>query len=274
MFNSISKRLAQNEKHFKSLEINSAEMATNLLVDNSFSDLTFDQITVSGDKIQSISDNAFGQTAETVTSFWCYSCYITDTDVWSPINKMYQLTSLTIGFNNIEIPMNALNSSNKLKFISVFGSNVTIKSGAFENLDSLIGLNISFTSVQKFEKESFSFEKQSNQKLNMTFTDIVVGGDSFESGTFNGIQRPIQIEFTFQSEIDYLPETSFKSLLDNKPNKIQFSHNSYIDCENCGNQWLIKDDKQQQIDNPVCKGNISKNLFDSDIKDKLKKKCG
>ena len=266
--------MAQDDKYFKSLEINSAEMATNLLIDNSFSDLTFDQISVSGDKIESIGNNAFGKTAGTIKSFWCYSCYIKDINAWNSISKMSQLTSLIIGFNKIEIPTNAFNSSNKLNFISVFGVDVTINTGALQNLASLVGFNISLASVKKFDKESFKFEKPSNQKLNLTFTHINVSGNLFESGTFDGIQRSIQVEFTSQSEINYLPETSFKSLLDNKQNKIEFTNNSYIDCENCGNQWLIKDDKQQQIDNPVCKGNISKKLFDSDIEEKLKLKCG
>ena len=138
----------------------------------------------------------------------------------------------------------------------------------------IILINIPFAVAKKFQNKSSKFNKPLNQTLFITFISTFVAGDSFQDGTFDGLQRPVKIAFAFDSKTDYIPEKIFKSVLDNKQNKITFFQDSYINCQNCGNLWLIRDNKQQQIESPFCIGNIHKHLFDSDVKENLKLKCG
>lgn len=103
-----------------------------------------------------------------------------------------------------------------------------------------------------------------------------VNGDSFENGAFNGIQRQVNIEF--RETIQFIPESSFKSILDeNQQNYIEMFNErliqAYIDCEQCKNHWLIRDNKTDQIKNAFCIHNHKKTLFNDDVKSKLKTKC-
>ena len=82
----------------------------------------------------------------------------------------------------------------------------------------------------------------------------------------------------WKSDINYLAEGAFKSILDNKNSSIILSTpatelHSSIDCEDCRNLWLIKENKQSQIRNANCKGGYNRTLFHEDIKSKLIKKC-
>ena len=99
-----------------------------------------------------------------------------------------------------------------------------------------------------------------------------LSGESFQSGTFDGSQRPLHILFR-NSNISYFDEAVFKSFLDNKQNKIDFFENtSLIDCESCKNYWLIKQEKENQVKVPFCK-HKTKKLYDQVIKTKLTQKC-
>ena len=89
--------------------------------------------------------------------------------------------------------------------------------------------------------------KKSDKRLIINFFGENFTSDLFENGTFNGIQRE-RIDILFEiprSKIDYLPEHSFKSILDlNKNNTIQIHDVLYqttIDCSDCRNYWLIRD---------------------------------
>ena len=100
--------------------------------------------------------------------------------------------------------------------------------------------------------------------------------DVFEDGTFDGNQRPVQVFFEI-TKLNYLPEGSFKSILDqNKQNRIYIYDEKYkttIDCEDCRNYWLIRDGKKDQLTHPVCSFDLSKFLFDDDVVIKMKAKC-
>ena len=97
-------------------------------------------------------------------------------------------------------------------------------------------------------------------------------GNSFEEGSFDGNKGTLKIRFLY-SDIDYIPENSFKSLLNNTKNSIALYDDSTIDCNNCANYWLIKEKKEKQITNAHCKDNVNKTLFDTENQTKLSKKC-
>ena len=97
-------------------------------------------------------------------------------------------------------------------------------------------------------------------------------GDSFAPGSFDGNQRQLKIKFE-RTNITYIPKSSFKSVLNDKLNDIEFYLGSTIDCDDCRNQWLIIDQKENQVKNALCKMDTKKTLFDNEIQLKLKTKC-
>ena len=76
------------------------------------------------------------------------------------------------------------------------------------------------------------------------------------------------------SNISYFNEEVFKPVLNDTQNLIAFSEiGSFIDCKNCKNYWLIKEEKGKQVINSFCKHDKSKTLFRQEIKTKLTQKC-
>lgn len=93
-----------------------------------------------------------------------------------------------------------------------------------------------------------------------------MSGDSFQSESFGDIKSPVKIIFE-SANIDYIPESSFESVLDkNKQNEIEFStvgKGSTIDCSHCGNKWLdnYPDQARYLYSGPLCKGKRMKHLI-------------
>lgn len=121
------------------------------------------------------------------------------------------------------------------------------------------------------EKAAFNFNSN-NKPLLLSFILLNLSGDSFEVGSFDGNQRQLKIQFKL-TDITYIPESSFKSVLNKNENVIKFDSKSTIDCEDCRNQWLINNQMEKQIKNATCKSEEKKTLFDQDIQLKLKNKC-
>ena len=135
----------ENEKHFARLDV---EFELNLFVnydlnENEFSNLTFDTITLNFTSINQIHKNAFGKTAKTLQILYCSSCAIQNSqpnyDPWAAIGQLSKLKELYLGTNVSEIPeIKPLNGS-ELKKIQLYnlGQKMTVKSGAFQNLNNL-----------------------------------------------------------------------------------------------------------------------------------------
>ena len=282
IFRSTSKHLAPNEKHFKDIDLTVAysneTQAT--LEDDSFADLTFDDVRAQG--IRKLSNKAFGKAAKTIKYFLCFdSCAIKNSppnyDVWKSLSTLTNLKSLRVILNVTEIPLNAFEGE-KLNEISLTSKqNLTIKSGAFENVKKAIEIEIYGTSIKKIENQAFKTNYKFDNKLFIYFTNSKMNGDSFEKGAFDGAQGPLFITF-HSTNINFLPESSFKSVLSSKQNTVDLFNptvggNSKIDCNDCRNHWLIKDNTDNQVHNAYCMGDPKKMLFDQDIKDRLNVKC-
>ena len=91
----------------------------------------------------------------------------------------------------------------------------------------------------------------------LEFTNCNLTGDSFDSGAFQGAPNHIELSF-FNMEINFIPESIFKPVLDNKFSMIRMNYqkgeprgaptrNSTIDCSDCKNHWLIKEGKESQV---------------------------
>ena len=274
VFESLSKNLNENEKHFKSLFINPGNN-NDSLGDNLFADITFDSF--SGALITKISDKTFGKTAKTIKSFICEYCQIENDppnhNIWLVMKQFTELNYLKINLNVTEIPSNAFQpidgQESRLEQIKFRSSqNLTLKSGAFKGLAYLSEIEIWNTDVKKIESQSFNFGTKSEHNLRVAFILSKVTGEAFVSDSFNEIDKPIQIEFT--EDINYIPESAFKSVLDKQFSKIKIYN---LDCFDCRNYWLVKDYNNDRVLNAKCKGVEGKYLFDKGIKTKLNQKC-
>ena len=127
------------------------------------------------------------------------------------------------------------------------------------------------SNIKKIENQAFNFNSTSTKKFNLTFEQCNFNSDSFESKSFDGIKTTFQIEF-LSSKLDFLSESTFKSVLNNANNIIRFNH-SYLNCSDCRNRWMINDGKDKQIQSPFCSPFRNLTLFSSETKINLSFKC-
>ena len=274
--------MGQLEKHFTEIRLtvfNDSEKGSTLQ-ENTFSDLTFDSFYGFG--INKISEKAFGKSAQTIKKFWCLSCELQNTqnhNIWKVLGQLNKLNSSTIGLNVTEIPSNAFtnNSHSDIRTLQLFSKhNLTVKTNAFYNLNNLTSIQFNGPKLLHFGKEGFKFSSKSDEKLHITFDHA---NPSFDNGTFDSINRPVNIVFS-STNVTFIPESSFKTVLNNNQSVIEIinSHsdfyvNSYINCSDCRNQWLIKQNKQKQVKSGFCLENHNQTLFDNEIKHKLTILC-
>ena len=275
VFNSVSKDLRANEKHFKSVRLYSHDKEITL-EDNTFSDITFEDFY--GDNVIKIGSNAFNKTANKIKTFNCYSCSIEQQppkyDIQKALNQMNQLNhDLKIGLNVNEIPSNAFANKTQLSSINLINKkqNLTIESGAFQDLENLHEIIIGGTTINRIKKEAF----KSNSLILIQFSGCKLTGESFENGAFDGIQKPFTI-ILMETNVNYFAESVFKQVLNNSLNSIDIFWDEFdflIDCDDCRNYWLIKENKQNQVKYAHCIANNTLTLFDQETKTKLSQKC-
>lgn len=253
VFESISKSLAnETEKHFENVWISTLSNNT-ILLDNTFADITFDNL--KGNYIKKITDKSFGKSAKTIKKIDCMSSFSGQpkSELWSILSQMNELQEIRFTYIDVtEIPTGFLKPNNgiesKLQSIHLVllsgwkpDSSVTIKSGAFSHLNNLNNIVINGAQIKSIEKEAFKFDKKSDQKLVIKFSNSYLSADSIEAGSFDRIQRNI-VDIVFDSHnIEYVPESSFKLILDNPNNRL------YLDTElhyssslNCSDHWIAE----------------------------------
>ena len=270
-FKSIDKNLRPNEKHFKKLTIEKDDNKLLALYDNSFSNITFDYF--EGHNIRLISNNAFGNTSSVIKNISIYDP-VNDLppnyDIWKVMSRLTNVQKIDVNLNVNEIPTQAFGGLLKLTELIISSyNNITIKSNAFKNLDNLRHL-ILHTAIKSVEDVAFAFDNKSSQKMAIIFWSTYLG--SLSSTAFSGIQRPFNIGF-MNMIIYQLPEQTFKSVLDNKNNIVLID--SAINCTNCLNYWMTRDDRDKQVINAYCTGDESRTntLFSFKIKSHLKSRC-
>ena len=283
IFNSTSQNLGEKSRGFEQIQLyNYNKSAPKLtLTDNLFADLTFSSFYGFG--IGKISNNAFNKTKHAITSFSCIACELVNQspnyDLWSTLSQMNKLMFLDLGLNVNQIPTNAIQKKNFVFGLTINSKqSLTIQTGAFQNIHGLYNIQFQFSKINEIQKEAFkpNHTISSSIRLSIVFESIQFNNESFVPGSFDGVRRPLELEFR-SVHLGYLEESIFKSVLDaNKLNTIKFTtesqETSYIDCSDCRNQWLIRDKRRDQIE-AVCKDDINKILFDDEIAQKLKTKC-
>ena len=227
--------------------------------------------------------------------------------VWKMLGSLVNVMQIRIALNITEIPSYAFGKPSNLRKLTIrVSNNFTIRNKAFYHLDHLTHLTLNFhfyahtgyyerPEIQfqglefresqlgdsqnrklpqelpyliKIQNGAFAFEKPSNKKLNIMFIRFKFQGESFEPGSFDGIQRPVELKLQ-DSSITYLPETMLKSFLNNENNTISFD-NSRVNCSDCRNSWLFKENLHEnqydQLKNAECMRESVSNLLDENNK--------
>lgn len=128
------------------------------------------------------------------------------------------------------------------------------------------------------KKTHLKWVNDNTGQLDINFQSSTI--NQIDDNAFNGIQKgKTLLGFVdVNPGFDYLPEATFKPFLDQHPtNKITISYNNHrqfgtTDCQNCKNQWLIRDNRKSQVE-VKCSTPYDKSLFDEDIQTKLNQKC-
>ena len=272
----MSINLGANETHFKTISLHpsvSENETERIIEDSTFGHITFERFY--GYKIDKIGSNAFNNTANRLKNFMCSNCSLLITnetpkyDIQKVINQMTNLTILDLSLNVTEIPAKSFQQINGHSNVSYLylksNRNLTIKSDALQ-FDKISAFKIYDSTIDKIEKSAFKF-RGNRISMYIGFENCQLTGESFQNGSFDSLQA-FDIFFR-RTNINYLAEGVFKKVL--QSNQILFQY-SGIDCSDCRNYWLIKNNKAQQID-AHCHGQLKKVLFDQEIQSKLKQKC-
>ena len=233
-------------------------------------------------KIVKIGSNVFNKTSNLIEEFTIYDSSLEHAppkyDIEKMFNQMTKLRKLRTGLNVSKISSNLFQKQKQLMKLEILlQENTTIKSSAFDQLTSIDDIKLSCQSKKHLSIESGALKfisHKTNGIISVTFSHCSFQGNQFEFGFDNGTQRDIKIIFS-QSNINYLNEKVFKPFLNDHKydHAIKFDFYSVIDCEDCGNFWLIKENKQIKVENPHCKGQYERLLFDEDVKANLTQKC-
>ena len=269
IFSLASKKLenANYSKHFAAVKVNGPYDDELVLNRSSFADITFDQFT--GRYIKLIHREAFGKSSKTIKDFQIMD-HVNHSppeyDVWKMLNSLVNVMQIRITSNITEIPSYAFYRQFNLRTLKIQASNgLTISNKAFYHLDYLTHLTIEpdfnlrlrdypkykeLIFYAKIQNGAFAFENPSNQKLSILFAYYKFDDESFEPGSFDGIKRPVELKLQ-NSPNKYLPETITKLFLNNPNNTIAF-HNSDLNCSDCRNLWLFKENPYDQLKSVRC----------------------
>lgn len=116
--------------------------------------------------------------------FHCGNCYLNfdpPNNIQNVLNQMKHLNLLDIGLNVTEIPsrfIQPINGRSDLSRLQIASrhNNLTIKSGAIQNLDKLKYMIITKTTIKLVEKDAFKINNNSNQ-LSIIFEECNLTGN-------------------------------------------------------------------------------------------------
>ena len=223
------------------------------------------------------------KSAQILLKFISLACDLSSSSIYLT-SKSPNLNKLTIGINTSEI---SFYKDSNIKFLTLsqrINDEITFKKG-FQNLKNFHTIQFQYLNIKKFEKGFIESSESPEPGLESTSSSIIFSnmnltGDSFEYGTFDGNRTLRYSVMLSNSNIDYIPESSFKKVLKLNSSVIlfdnQFDDNkikSYIDCEDCRNYWLIRDYREDQIKFSICKDTNSTGLFHYNNKSFLEAKC-
>lgn len=155
----MSENLEPNETHFRALFLYPSvdEELERVIEDDVFGDITFENF--EGHQIDKINSNAFNKTAHKIQSFNCYDYPIVNQppkyNIIKVVKNFIVLKELYLNLNVTEIPKNMIGQHSNLSILWIKSpQNLTIKSGAFQNLSQLTVFWIYDTKIQLIERNA------------------------------------------------------------------------------------------------------------------------
>ena len=220
------------------------------LKENTFKDITFDEITIENcDNLTKIHKNAFIETEFVTKGLYIKENFLLSSDdnsIFEVFSKFINLEELQLEDNNItEIPSNAfqriIGYQDNLRNLSFSGETIKkIGSRPFSLLNGLTHLTISNTMINYIPEDAFEFEEGSNQQLTLElYLNHQLNSSSFHQDSLTHFKRPVLINLGWPGNyFEYLDENIFRKFLSSNPqNKINLV-NDLFDCNNCKNLWL------------------------------------
>ena len=236
IFNSLGKNL--EDKHFQEMNIisSSKTLSESTLNDNTFGDIFFNRFNGSG--IKRISLKAFHTQREKIITneFFCKDCEFSDSpsnyNIWTVLSQMPSIYMLSIGLNVTQIPANAIsridNKEENIYFLTIKSINdLTIKSNAFYKQGKLYDLTFHQTKMIKIETLAFNKMGDLAVSFRITFSNVHLNGDAFEPESFGLSNRGYTIVL-HSTDLNYIPESSFKYVLNNDKSSITFDNSSIV----------------------------------------------
>ena len=248
IFNNISKHTSKEKKHFYTFQLNNT--AINELKENTFKDITFDEILIQDcNNLTKLTENTFQNNNFVTKIFYLQrNTKLIQTENYSIFNVLSKFVNIEFIFlndNNVkEIPSNAFKPfngfQNKLKEIYIRDKVLkNLGENSFFSLDSLTTLSFFGTSINSIPKNAFNFEKYSNQTLNINLYNNPINSTSFAFNSLIYTKRPTHLVLS-SNNITYLDEKIFLPFFGENNGNLLYLLNVRIDCMDCRNYWLIK----------------------------------
>ncbi|XP_054155137.1 uncharacterized protein LOC128953654 [Oppia nitens] len=258
MFATIDSKIVDGNKNFPSFSLINVKLPK--LPEKLFSGLKFDQVNLVGitftDNTNRIDPKVFDGQQDSVKQLKLVLNDITVDEIKSAINNLQSLETLHI-YDVKQLNLQENTFENLPKLTNVYLENVeiqTIKENAFKSLDALQLLSMRTCSFNKVSARAFALG-QANHDTTIEFNfNKKFNVPNIDDKCFDKIERSVTILYENQLSVvsnthPILDENIFTTLLkQSKENKIV----AKIDCNNCGNMWLINEQWKSQIDGTVC----------------------
>ncbi len=183
----------KSEKHFKQFYLNNTAITE--LEENTFFEITFDEIYIfNATNLKLINKSAFNGTNSVTRKFIVNYALDHKTalnnsppthDIFYMLSSLINLERICLYSTNIsEIPSHAFRlvngTQNKLSFIEfAFSPIVEIGDNSFSSLNNLSHLSFDYTNIQTIPKTAFSFDKDSNTRMNLFLQETQLNSTSF-----------------------------------------------------------------------------------------------
>ena len=248
VFDSLSRNLNGNQKHFYSLRVSYG--AIDELMENTFKDITFDEITISDcENLTTIHDNAFNGT-ELVTKRMTFLnnpvLKFENKSIFYILSKFINIEDISLnGKDQInEIASNAFryNPMNKLLTLRLIWSFTKIESNAFSTLNNLTQIRLVANHFESISENAFAFNTPSDVPFLLTFgiknSTIYLG---LSEKSLLNIKRPTNLlleDFDYSISKKHLEERIFLPFLLDHPNNTIQNFFGDFDCDDYRNSWF------------------------------------
>jgi len=241
LFKKISKELEGKDKTFKDFSMR-FNPYTIELPENVFEDIQFERIAWLNCALERVDKKAFDNIKDSITGIYFYGTPLTNSNFFDAIDGMTNLKELLLQDTHMtQVPDQAFVKQSHL-------STIILNNNMFETIGDHIFGDASNLKLIQFQNNSINSiaDTAFDCTVQPTVPSLVVGfeynqlnGDSMPKYIFPDSKADITVDFT-GNHVSVLNEDIFHTFLKSNDNNVII--NDGMDCSNCKNYWLIKDD--------------------------------